>query len=90
MLSEPIYYAMLMFCRPFLEQNEKLQATETELEEFQRRLREKDLELAELRNELNKSKLTWYTFDIWLTMFKNPTWMKLSRAKVSKLSTTVC
>ena len=43
--------------RPFLEQNEKLQAMETELEEFQRRLREKDLELAELRNELNKSKL---------------------------------
>jgi protein HOOK3 len=43
--------------RPFLEQNEKLQAIEIELEEFQRRLREKDLEMAELRNELNKSEL---------------------------------
>ncbi|KAF2878429.1 hypothetical protein BDV95DRAFT_624881 [Massariosphaeria phaeospora] len=40
--------------RPFLEQNQKLQATETELEELHRRLREKDLQMAELRNELNK------------------------------------
>jgi len=40
--------------RPFLEQNEKLHTAETELEELHRRLREKDLEVAELRNELNK------------------------------------
>lgn len=43
--------------RPFLKQNEQLQATETELEELQRRLREKDTELSGLRNELNKSEL---------------------------------
>ena len=42
-------------CRPFLEQNEKLQTAESELEELHRRLREKDLQMAELRNELNKS-----------------------------------
>lgn len=42
--------------RPFLEQNQKLQSTETELEELHRRLRDKDLEMAELRNNLNKSK----------------------------------
>ncbi|EAT90866.2 hypothetical protein SNOG_01217 [Parastagonospora nodorum SN15] len=40
--------------KPFLEQNEKLQTAETELEELHRRLREKDLQVAELRNELNK------------------------------------
>ncbi|KAL6707043.1 hypothetical protein ACN47E_004795 [Coniothyrium glycines] len=40
--------------KPFLEQNEKLQSAEIELEELHRRLREKDLQLAELRNELNK------------------------------------
>lgn len=40
--------------KPFLEQNEKLQTAETELEELHRRLREKDLQMAELRNELNK------------------------------------
>ena len=40
--------------KPFLEQNEKLQVAETELEELHRRLREKDLQMAELRNELNK------------------------------------
>lgn len=40
--------------KPFLEQNEKLQTVETELEELHRRLREKDLQVAELRNELNK------------------------------------
>jgi protein HOOK3 len=41
--------------KPFLEQNEKLQTAETELEELHRRLREKDLQVAELRNELNKN-----------------------------------
>jgi protein HOOK3 len=40
--------------KPFLEQNEKLQMAENELEELHRRLREKDLQMAELRNELNK------------------------------------
>ncbi|KAF2711002.1 hypothetical protein K504DRAFT_500940 [Pleomassaria siparia CBS 279.74] len=40
--------------RPFLEQNQKLQTTEAELQELHRRLREKDLQMAELRNELNK------------------------------------
>lgn len=40
--------------KPFLEQNEKLQSAEAELEELHRRLREKDLQMAELRNELNK------------------------------------
>ncbi|OCK80187.1 hypothetical protein K432DRAFT_382466 [Lepidopterella palustris CBS 459.81] len=40
--------------RPFLEQSEKLQATEAELLEVQRQLREKDLENAELRNDLSK------------------------------------
>lgn len=40
--------------KPFLEQNEKLQTAETELEELHRRLREKELQMAELRNELNK------------------------------------
>ena len=40
--------------QPFLEQNEKLQTAENELEELHRRLREKDLQVAELRNELNK------------------------------------
>lgn len=40
--------------KPFLEQNEKLQTAETELEELHHRLREKDLQVAELRNELNK------------------------------------
>jgi protein HOOK3 len=40
--------------KPFLEQNEKLQTAETELEELHRRLREKDLQVAELRNDLNK------------------------------------
>ncbi|KAF3050871.1 hypothetical protein E8E11_010333 [Didymella keratinophila] len=44
--------------KPFLEQNEKLQIAEQELEELHRRLREKDLQMAELRNELNnKSEL---------------------------------
>ena len=41
---------------PFLEQNERLEATENELSEMQRRFREKELENAELRNELSKSK----------------------------------
>ena len=41
---------------PFLEQNERLEATEIELREMQRRFREKELENAELRNELSKSK----------------------------------
>jgi Tfp pilus assembly protein PilO len=41
--------------RPFLEQNQKLQATEAELQELHRRLREKDLQVAELKNLLNKS-----------------------------------
>lgn len=49
--------SVLTVCRPFLEQNEKLQTAETELEELHRRLREKDLQMAELRNELNKSML---------------------------------
>lgn len=40
--------------RPFLEQNEKLQAAEAEIQELQRRLREKDLQTAELQNEVNK------------------------------------
>jgi protein HOOK3 len=40
--------------KPFFEQNEKLQTAETELEELHRRLREKDLQVAQLRNELNK------------------------------------
>jgi protein HOOK3 len=40
--------------KPFLEQNEKLQSAETELEDLRRRLRDKDLQVAELRNELNK------------------------------------
>jgi protein HOOK3 len=40
--------------KPFFEQNEKLQMAENELEELHRRLREKDLQMAELRNELNK------------------------------------
>lgn len=41
--------------RPFLEQNERLEATENELSEMQRRFREKELENAELRNELSKT-----------------------------------
>jgi protein HOOK3 len=45
---------MLTSSRPFLEQNEKLQATETELQDLQRQFREKELENAELRNELSK------------------------------------
>lgn len=40
--------------QPFLEQNEKLQAAEAEIQELQRRLREKDLQTAQLQNELNK------------------------------------
>ncbi|KZM24604.1 hypothetical protein ST47_g4229 [Ascochyta rabiei] len=40
--------------KPFFEQNERLQTAENELEEVHRRLREKDLQIAELRNELNK------------------------------------
>lgn len=43
--------------RPFLEQNEKLQTAQSELEELRRRLREQDLHMAELRNELNRSML---------------------------------
>lgn len=43
--------------RPFLEQNEKLQTAQSELEELRRRLREQDLHMAELRNELNRSRL---------------------------------
>jgi protein HOOK3 len=39
--------------KPFLEQNEKLLLAEQKLEELHRRLREKDLQMAELRNELN-------------------------------------
>lgn len=39
--------------KPFFEQNEKLLLAEQELEELHRRLREKDLQMAELRNELN-------------------------------------
>jgi len=85
-----VAHPMLMLCRPFLEQNEKLQATETELEEFQRRLREKDLELAEIRNELNKSKLVRHTVNIHLTLCQSPTWMKPLRTKVCRLSTTAC
>jgi protein HOOK3 len=41
--------------KPFLEQNEKLTSAQTELEELRRRLREQDLQMAELRNELNRS-----------------------------------
>ena len=41
--------------RPFLEQNEKLQGAESELEILRRALREKDLKVAELQNELDKS-----------------------------------
>ncbi|RII24233.1 hypothetical protein CUC08_Gglean011238 [Alternaria sp. MG1] len=40
--------------KPFLEQNEKLTSAQTELEELRRRLREQDLQMAELRNELNR------------------------------------
>ncbi|KAF1961375.1 hypothetical protein CC80DRAFT_402281 [Byssothecium circinans] len=40
--------------KPFLEQNQKLQTAEAELQELHRRLREKDLQNAELQNELNK------------------------------------
>lgn len=40
--------------RPFLEQNERLQAAEAEIQELQRRLREKDLQTAELQNEVIK------------------------------------
>lgn len=40
--------------KPFFEQSEKLQLAQQELEELHRRLREKDLQMAELRNELNK------------------------------------
>ncbi|KAF2118931.1 hypothetical protein BDV96DRAFT_568735 [Lophiotrema nucula] len=40
--------------RPFLQQNEKLQSAENELEALRRALREKDLKLAELTNELDK------------------------------------
>ncbi|KAF2129133.1 hypothetical protein P153DRAFT_367405 [Dothidotthia symphoricarpi CBS 119687] len=40
--------------QPFLEQNDKLHIAELELEELHRRLREKDLQMAELRNELTK------------------------------------
>lgn len=40
--------------RPFLQQNEKLQAAEAEILDLQRQLREKDLQAAELQNELNK------------------------------------
>lgn len=39
--------------KPFFEQNERLQMAENELGELHRRLREKDLQMAELRNELN-------------------------------------
>jgi protein HOOK3 len=39
--------------KPFFEQNEKLLLAEQEVEELHRRLREKDLQMAELRNELN-------------------------------------
>lgn len=42
--------------RPFLEQNEKLRTAQSELEELRRRLREQDLQMAELRNELNRSR----------------------------------
>ncbi|PVI08640.1 hypothetical protein DM02DRAFT_608014 [Periconia macrospinosa] len=40
--------------KPFLEQNEKLQVAEAELQALQARLRDKDLQVAELQNELNK------------------------------------
>ncbi|CAG5154179.1 uncharacterized protein ALTATR162_LOCUS3499 [Alternaria atra] len=40
--------------KPFLEQNEKLTTAQTELEDLRRRLREQDLQMAELRNELNR------------------------------------
>ncbi|KAF7679513.1 hypothetical protein GT037_003261 [Alternaria burnsii] len=40
--------------KPFLEQNEKLTSAQIELEELRRRLREQDLQMAELRNELNR------------------------------------
>jgi hypothetical protein len=81
---------VLISYRPFLEQNEKLQATETELEEFQRRLREKGLELAELRNELNKSKPNPYPPISFTDRFKNRMLVKLSKTKVCRRSTTVC
>jgi septal ring factor EnvC (AmiA/AmiB activator) len=81
---------VLISYRPFLEQNEKLQATETELEEFQRRLREKDLELAELRNELNKSKPNLCPLMFFADQSKNRTSMRLSETKACRRSTTVC
>jgi protein HOOK3 len=51
--------------KPFLQQNEKLQAAEAEIQELQRRLREKDLQTAQLQNELNKSKLTTTNSSSW-------------------------
>jgi protein HOOK3 len=43
--------------KPFLQQNEKLQTVEAELQEVHRRLRETNLKVAELQNELNKSEI---------------------------------
>lgn len=57
---------ILTVCRPFLQQNEKLQTAEAEIQELQRRLREKDLLTAELQNELNKSQ---HVLSLWYTLF---------------------
>jgi len=55
MFSLFFFLLLTIFGRPFLEQNEKLQTAQSELEELRRRLREQDLQMAELRNELNRS-----------------------------------
>lgn len=73
--------------RPFLEQNEKLQTTQTELEELQRQLREKDLEVAELRNQLNKSELS-SKLRTWLTSRQNPTSTKTLKTRLFRKNMT--
>ena len=79
----------MLINRPFLEQNQKLQSTEAELQELHRRLREKDLQVAELKNLLNKSAFHLsVVIDRLTNQTQNPTSMKLTGSEAFKLNTS--
>ena len=79
----------MLINRPYLEQNQKLQSAEAELQELHRRLREKDLQVAELKNMLNKStSIISMVIDRLTDQTQNLTLMKLTGSEAFKPNTS--
>jgi protein HOOK3 len=76
--------------KPFLQQNEKLQAAEAEIQELQRRLREKNLQAAELQNELTKSTFGSIPCRHATDITQNQTLAKTTSHRLSKPRTNGC